>query len=171
MSAVVKRILAMTGLQNDVRVVIDPSTKTCAYATTVSGRQYIGVDLDCVGPLRTGERYNWRALGILTHELGHLLGGHTTNSTSSHQEESEADAWAGWAMYRLGATLAEAQTVFATFSVSASKTHPARAVRLASVARGWERARAGTTPLRKSPPHKNRWREFLSRPVPWVLAD
>lgn len=167
MAVVVEKILAMTGLHNDVRVVVDYDAKGCAYAATRKGRQYIGVNPDCVGPLRIDGRYNWRVLCVLTHEVGHLLGGHTINATNSHREESEADEWSGWALHRLGATLEQAQTAARQYSVAGSKSHPPRAVRLASVARGWRRAQAGVTPLEGASPKVNRWAAFLSRPLPW----
>ncbi len=113
---------------------------------------YIGVNLECVGPLRISipyEDYNWDAVGVLAHEIGHLLGGHTVNSTNGHREESEADEWAGWAMYRLGASMPLAYSHFASGSREGSKTHPPRATRIASVIRGWSRARESeTAPIR-----------------------
>jgi len=167
MAVIVKKILAMTGLHNDVRVVVDHNTRGGAYATTRKGRQYIGVNPDRIGPLKTDGHYNWRALGALTHEIGHLLGGHTTNGTNSQREETEADDWSGWAMYRLGGSLDQAQTAARTYSVGGSKTHPPRAVRLASVARGWSRAEAGVTPLQDARPRTISWVAWLSQPLPW----
>ena len=172
MRALVAQVLSMTGLHNDVTVVIDPGAEGCAYATTTrQGKQYIGVDLDCVGPLVTAGRYNWRAVGILCHEIAHLLGGDTTRLASSHREESEADEWAGWAMARLGATLPEAKTVFETFSVQGSKTHPPRAARLASVARGWSKAQAEKAATPSVPPGRNAWERFLRSPLPWASEN
>jgi len=171
MAVVVERILAMTGLHNDVRVVVDYEATGCAYATTRDGRQYIGVNPDCVGPLRIEGRYSWRVLGALTHEVAHLLGGHTTNATNSHREETEADEWSGWAMYRLGATLDEALTAARTYSVSGSRTHPPRAVRLESVERGWRRAAAEVEPIKGTSPKPNAWAAFLNSPLPWATED
>jgi hypothetical protein len=171
MRAFVAQVLAMTGLHNDVAVVIDPGAEGCAYATTRHGKQYIGVDPGCVGPLATAGRYNWRAVGILCHEIGHLLGGHTTTLANSHREESEADEWAGWAMARLGSTLPEAQTVFGTFSVPGSKTHPPRTARLASVACGWRKAQAEKTATSPVPPGRNAWERFLRSPLPWASEN
>ena len=168
MNAFVQTVIHMTGLHNDVRVVIDPETKSCAYAMTFRGKQYIGVDPSCVGQLSEGGVYRWSAVGVLTHEIGHLLGGHTTNQTHSQAEEREADEWAGWAMYRLGATLAQAQTFYQTTSPKGSKSHPPRATRLASVAQGFENARAGTTPIEEMPVGETIWARFLTTRLPWA---
>jgi hypothetical protein len=137
MQVFVDQVLAMTGLHNKVDVVIDPAATGCAYAATADFKQVIGIDPACVGPLRNkAKSYNWRTVGILTHEIGHLLSGHTTDGKGSEPPtESDADEWSGWAMYRLGASLTQAQVCAATMSERASDTHPGRAIRLASVAR------------------------------------
>ena len=154
MTAFVRKVLALTGLHNDVPVLVDPKAESCGYATTKGGREYIGVNLECVGPLRVSipyEGYNWYAVGVLTHEIGHLLGGHTANGANSHREENEADEWAAWAMYRLGASMPQARSFFSSLSREGSKSHPARAVRIASVMRGWSRARENeTAPIPRS---------------------
>lgn len=184
MKALINEVLAMTGLHNEVRVVIDPRVKGCAYAATRNGVQEIGVNLSCVGPVRSDGEYNWRAVGALTHEIGHLLSGHTATSIQNHKQESEADEWAGWAMYRLGATLDEAQTLFRTLDPAASKTHPGRDARLEAVAQGWNRARSDAERRRPQPvleppdPPPPRlpqprtepisWGDILKLPVPWA---
>lgn len=167
----VKNVLQMIGLHNDVTVAIEPGAAGCAYATTVGGRQFIGVDPECVGPLKTGERYEWRAVGILCHEIGHLLASHTTNQKKATPvEESEADEWSGWAMFRLGATLAQAQTAASSMDVAGSDTHPARSVRMESVARGWRSASAHTRKqwLRFGP---GWWVELMKTPLPWPWPE
>ena len=162
------QVLGLTGLHNEVRVVTDPSATGCGYATTYDGRQYIGLDPNCVGRLWEGTGYNWRTVGILTHEVGHLLGGHTTNSTNSHREESEADEWSGWMMARLGATLAEAETLASELSVQASTTHPARKVRMASVERGWRRGKALPESGQTKPPQVPAVISVFRQKLPWV---
>src|SRR5262249_20070403 len=132
-------------------------------------KQVIGVDPKCVGPLRDRhDAYNWRTIGILTHEIGHLLSGHTTNGKGSRPPiESDADEWAGWAMFRLGATLAQAQACAVTMDEKGSDTHPPRAVRLASVERGWRSAQGGKMPARvQSFPEK--WSQLMKEPLPWA---
>ncbi len=167
----VRKIMAMIGLRNQVTVVIEPGAPGCAYATTVKGAQYIGVDPGCVGPLKTGEHYNWRAVGILTHEIGHLLGGHTTNQKADNPiEESEADEWSGWAMFRLGATLDEALTAARSMDEDGGATHPGRAVRITSVASGWRSASRHTRPqwLHLGP---GWWQELMKTPLPWPWPE
>ena len=193
MTAFVKKVLAMTGLHNDVPVVIDPEATGCAYATTRRGRQYVGVDPQCVGPLRIAGKYNVLAVASLTHEIGHLLGGHTTNATNSHREETEADEWSGWAMRRLGFGLVEALRRAQRYSRSGSRSHPARAIRVASVMRGWNRANEAlgspalvavvvptsvstSVPVPAPEPLRDKktpasWTEFLRSPLPWTRSE
>ena len=112
--------------------------------------------------------YDWRTVGILTHEVGHLLSGHTTDGKGSEPAtESDADEWSGWAMQRLGATLSQAQSCAASMNERGSATHPGRATRMQSVSRGWRNAQGGKMPARaKSLPE--RWSEFMKEPLPWV---
>jgi len=80
-------------------------------------------------------RNKWASIFILAHEVGHHLEGHTLldiNSTPSI--ELEADEFAGFVLHKMGATLQQAQLAMYYIATSdASKTHPARADRLASI--------------------------------------
>ncbi len=144
MEALVRLLFEAQGLPNKVPVLIDPqAAKGCAYATTASnsGSQYIAVYLPCTGPLLSNGKYQWRAVGVLAHEVGHLLAGDTTSRNHGPRDEGEADEYAGYQLFRLGATLEEAQTLFRTLDETGGGTHPPRAQRLEAVARGWNRAR------------------------------
>ncbi len=169
MQIFVAQILEATDLRNEVHVVLDPGAKGCAYATTRSGTQYIGVDPRCVGPLRKNGVYEWRAVGVLTHEIGHLLSGHTTNQKEDNpSEESDADEWSGWAMYRLGATLEEAQVCMKSMDEQGSKTHPGRGARVASVARGWNKAASSWAAGPPARLNGNWWAQIMKTPLPWA---
>ncbi len=171
-------VLKLHGLNHKIAVVVDPeAAKSCAYATTLRGVQYIGVFLECTGPLRIGGDYNWNAVGIICHEVGHLAAGHTVIPGSSRTEETEADEFAGYAMARLGASLQEALTFGHSLSPFGGKHHPPRKVRLASVERGYNRAKA--EPVRSLPqsprglpqPRGNWWEDLMKTPLPWVSAN
>jgi hypothetical protein len=81
-------------------------------------------------------------MSILAHEVGHHLNGHTLLGTGSTPNlELEADEFSGFVMRKLGASLAEAQAAIKLIgSERASKTHPGRAQRLASILHGWDHA-------------------------------
>ncbi len=89
---------------------------------------------------------DWAALTILAHELAHHLCQHTTNTTLTSkytpvQLELQADEFAGSMMYKLGASLTQAQKAMYTDGVSENEslTHPARKDRLELLAKGYNK--------------------------------
>jgi hypothetical protein len=84
----------------------------------------------------------WGAMALLAHEVGHHLNGHTLKKKGSTPAvELEADEFAGFVLYKLGASLKETQTVmFFIATTQASITHPARASRMEALERGWNKA-------------------------------
>jgi hypothetical protein len=83
----------------------------------------------------------WAAVSILAHEIGHhLMAGSGTSSTKL-ASELEADEFSGFVLQKLGASLEEAQAAMSLIgSEKASRTHPAKADRLSSIAEGWNEA-------------------------------
>jgi hypothetical protein len=84
----------------------------------------------------------WAAMLLLAHEVGHHLNGHTIGKTGSTPElELEADQFAGFVLYKLGASLEQSQEVMKYIAkTEASKTHPARDSRMLAIQTGWNRA-------------------------------
>ena len=85
----------------------------------------------------------WAAATLLAHEIGHHLNGHTLKrGVSKPDVELEADEYAGFVMFKLGASLQQAQEVMKYIATSeGSATHPPRSERMKAVERGWERGR------------------------------
>lgn len=91
--------------------------------------------------LTTGNDFSgW---SILAHEIGHHLSGHTLGGTGdSHKQELEADEFSGYVMYKMGATLKQAQSAINKFcSEEGSISHPPKSARLTAVATGWYNAK------------------------------
>lgn len=87
----------------------------------------------------------WSMYGLLAHELGHHLQGHTLlPGGSKPPTELEADQYAGFVLGRLGADDAQALSLWMSLSEAGSETHPPRQARLAAVREGWLRANGGT---------------------------
>jgi tetratricopeptide (TPR) repeat protein len=91
--------------------------------------------------IKGDETKDWVTIGILAHELGHLLCKHIDDSLQNnpHQRELEADEWIGIALRKMGASLQEAQQCMQGSSVNSKGSHPGRAPRLAAIERGYYR--------------------------------
>jgi hypothetical protein len=89
----------------------------------------------------------WAAFALLAHEIGHHLNGHTIRRSGSRPVlELEADEFAGFVMYKLGASLEQSQEVMNFIAkTTASKTHPARASRMLAIQNGWNKAAENAT--------------------------
>jgi hypothetical protein len=88
----------------------------------------------------TGDK--WAVLTLLAHEVGHHQKGHTTRGKSDRlAAELEADEFAGFILYKLGATLEETQEVMKFIAKNEdSQTHPGRASRMEALKTGWDKA-------------------------------
>ncbi len=81
----------------------------------------------CSKPLRVKGRRNWVTVGILGHEIGHILSGHgidpdlEQSPDTPEWQQFEADAFAEWAMTKLGATPEEARKCGPMNGVTAEK--------------------------------------------------
>jgi hypothetical protein len=89
---------------------------------------------------------NWEILTVLSHEIAYHLNNHLVDPPSnatSIKLELEADETAGFILFTLGATLAEAQAALYNPLVSekGSFTHPPRSERLKAIELGYIRAR------------------------------
>lgn len=84
----------------------------------------------------------WSQISVILHEIGHHLLGHIFEYDQNFKaRELEADEFSGFLIYRMGATLQEAQLVASEYAQNwETPTHPARDQRLAAIARGWTKA-------------------------------
>jgi len=133
-------ILKATGHHGDIRVYLDIlNPRLCAYAYVAA--RIVVLTEECSAPPRLHGRTNWRVVGVLAHEIGHIVSNHPDASIETpRSEQEEADAFAGFAMRMIGATLEEAQT----FRVPQPEpfTHMPEPDKgyLAAIDRGWKRA-------------------------------
>ncbi|SFB58186.1 TLP18.3, Psb32 and MOLO-1 founding proteins of phosphatase [Rhizobium sp. NFR07] len=82
---------------------------------------------------------DWPGTSILAHEIGHHLSGHTLMPGGSQPPiELEADKFSGFVLFKMGATLPDAEKAIATLIPEADgPTHPGRQKRLKAVEAGW----------------------------------
>ena len=137
---VLNDILNTVGLRPNF--VIQASNVPNAAAVIDGSERYILYNRKFIRSVKENTKTNWAAISILAHEIGHHLNGHTLSGRGSwHKMELEADEFSGFVLRRMGATLEEAQAAMKLLgSPTGSSTHPARNMRLKSIADGWKRA-------------------------------
>jgi tetratricopeptide (TPR) repeat protein len=148
------KILSVTGFRNF-------ALKQCSdisncVATSYKGIRYILYDQDFMDIIAT-ETNSWSNLSILAHEIGHHVNGHSLDLivyaseivepptlSESRENELEADEYSGFVMYKLGATLYQAQEAVRFLSTNEDdtySTHPKLDKRLAAIERGYNNAK------------------------------
>jgi len=141
----IRSILDQMGLQMNFLVLQCPDINN-ALAVNMVGDigliRYIIYDNEFLEQVEDKTSTEWSAVSILAHEIGHHLNGHVLDGQGSRPpKELEADEFSGFALYKLGATLEEAQAAMANYaSDKGSMTHPAKTERLEAIKRGWENA-------------------------------
>src|SRR3989337_808626 len=105
-------------------------------------KRYILYNPDYISWINKTTKDKWAAIALLAHEVGHHLNGHTIRKSGSTPKlELEADEFAGFVLYKLGASLEQAQEVMKYIAkTEASRTHPARNSRMLAIENGWKNA-------------------------------
>ena len=124
-----------------------------ALATSEGKQRYILYSTTFLERFKKDAKTRWAAYCVLAHEIGHHLSNHDLEETTpSHPEslrdgavrrrfELEADRFAGGVLFKMGASLENAQAGINTFSdETASKTHPPKQARLEAISVGWKQA-------------------------------
>lgn len=137
---IVSGIMNAMGLSSDVTV--KASGVPNVEATMHHHERYILYNPVFVSQVNSATKSKWANIFILAHELGHHLLGHTANEVKGGpQIELQADQFAGFVLRKMGASLYQAQLAMHFISsTQASKSHPGRADRLASIQKGWNKA-------------------------------
>lgn len=111
-------------------------------ASILRRKRYILYNPEYIKWINNTTHDKWAAMALLAHEVGHHLNGHTIRKGGSTPRlELEADEFAGFVLYKLGASLEQSQEVMKYIAkTSASPTHPSRASRMLAIENGWNRA-------------------------------
>jgi hypothetical protein len=141
MQDAVSDIMKVTGLQANFE--LKRSHVRNIEAIISHRKRYIVYNPDFIQKVNDGTSEKWGTVALLAHEIGHHLNGHTLKKGGSKPAvELEADEFAGFVLYRLGATLQQSQEVmYHIASRNASTTHPGRLDRLEAIKKGWLRAK------------------------------
>lgn len=118
-----------------------------AYATIINRVRWIIYDNDFLEDIDAYASTKWASISVLAHEMGHHYYNHVVNSGgSTPPKEIEADAFSGYIMAKLGATLDQSLAAMqAIASDRASASHPAKRDRLDAITKGWNSVKAPST--------------------------
>ncbi|HYC39221.1 MAG TPA: M48 family metalloprotease [Chitinophagaceae bacterium] len=139
---IVSDIMAEVGLPINFILVECRGIENCKAVNLLAKKgflRYIIYDDKFLQELDSASTGYWASVSIFAHEIGHHLSGHTLDSLGSRPDkELEADRFSGFIMYRLGATLEQAQAAMKQLGdVPLVSTHPPLANRLAAIRNGW----------------------------------
>ena len=135
-----QEIVEITGLQTDFKL---KEANVLNIEASVSHRKrFILYNPAYITTLNNVTKNKWAVMTLLAHEVGHHLNGHTMHKGGSTPElELEADEFAGFILYKLGATLKQSQNVmYYIAKEKASRTHPSKNSRLSAIEKGWNKA-------------------------------
>ena len=135
-----QEIIDITGLQTDFEL---KEANVLNIEASVSHRKrFILYNPTYITTLHNLTKNKWAVMTLLAHEVGHHLNGHTIHRGGSTPElELEADEFAGFILYKLGATLKQSQNViYYIAKEKASRTHPSKNSRLLAIEKGWNKA-------------------------------
>jgi uncharacterized protein (TIGR02145 family) len=149
----ISRIGELQGVKFRIRTLPCPNLMGPARALVYNGEpviQYNPEELNQIKSLNftttnINNSIKWESIAILAHELGHHVNWHLTKTSdhvSRHEKELEADEYAGSVLYKLGATLNQAQRVMYSTIIpdEATPDHPGRKQRLEAIEKGWLKA-------------------------------
>lgn len=136
----VKKIASLMNLSRSPFQMVECDNTDNCFATLVEGVPTIIYDRDFLNRVEEVTTKDWAAISILAHEVGHLAYYHPTSPrTDQRQKELEADEFSGACLYKLGASLEEAQLAINHFQDEmGNNTHPPRAERLQAIEKGWK---------------------------------
>ena len=145
MRSMINKIMDITGLQNRYQLKAMKDFNNCSAVclnNNIGQERFIQFDKAFLEAFQKRTNNRWFVFGVLAHEIGHHLNGHTLEGVGSRpNKEIEADEFAGFVMKKLGATLTEAQGIFSFLNATdGPPTHPVRAKRYAAIKRGWDKA-------------------------------
>jgi hypothetical protein len=85
-------------------------------------------------------------VGVLAHEMSHILHGdrYTSSVQHNHNIELRADRVAGWVLAKLGHASGDMQKVWREFVAMNHPTHPPAPHRIQAIVNGYERATHGS---------------------------
>lgn len=138
--SIMTEIVDIVGLKPNFKIMA--ANVSNAVAVVFEGVRYIYYSEKFIESINQRTGTNWAAVGVLAHELGHHLNGHTLEEIGSRPDkELEADEFSGFVLGRMGATLDQATICIKQFGNDlGSKTHAPKSARIEAITIGWKKA-------------------------------
>jgi hypothetical protein len=120
-----------------------------AQALVIDDHSLIVYNARSLDELETETGTPWSAVSVIAHELGHHYYGHAEAGVGGIpvdeilQCELDADYFSGFALARVGASLADAQAAQRALDWVETDLHPCSPQRLRAIEAGWRDGRAG----------------------------
>jgi hypothetical protein len=138
LEGIMREVAAATEETQDFVIVERPDVDGAAAAWSPDGLREVNINKRYFEAIGHGQR--WDAVFILAHEAGHFVFGHVERPGGDYAaKQLEADSFAGFACYRLGATLDET-THHLRAGGPAGLVWPSRAERVRAASYGWRLA-------------------------------
>lgn len=144
----IDKILKPLGLRRNFVLVSCPNINNAKAVTYEDGIRYIIYDNAFMERIDRGANTDWASLSVLAHEVGHHLQGHSLRRVGLQQmrmNELEADEFSGFVMFKLGASLGQAQAAMNNLRDvydEENSTHPKRWRRLEAIKTGYSDAKS-----------------------------
>ncbi len=154
---IIESLQDFSGIEQDL--IIFQGNVPNALATTYEDKKIIIYNKDFIEDADKLSRTDfWQSTFILAHEIGHHLYGHvlSNDSTIRYRQELQADKFAGFLLYRMGAKQDQSTWIMISSLLQDSRvsiTHPQKAVRFTAIIDGWQKAfdQAFTIPIPPPP--------------------
>jgi hypothetical protein len=132
---IMAELAAATGEKQDFVILAKTNVQGADAGYSKEGLREIGIERAYFDGL--GKREKWDAVFILAHEEGHFVFGHVGHfGVDVAPRQLAADSFAGFACYRLGATLDQTTHALKTEPLVA-RYRPGRTPRVLAAAYGW----------------------------------
>jgi hypothetical protein len=144
---VLGRLAQACGFGADVRLFRGPVAY--AQAVVIDDREAIFYNPRSLDALESESGTPWAAVSVIAHELGHHYYGHAAMGVRGVpadeilQCELDADYFSGYALARVGASLADAQAAQRSLDAVETELHPCSPQRLRAIEAGWRDGRRG----------------------------
>ncbi|MBK6771245.1 MAG: hypothetical protein IPG78_03700 [Ignavibacteria bacterium] len=138
---IVQRILSSISVKTKEIMLVRCENMKNAASAIYDSIPCIFYDNEFMESIDIGSKSSWASVSILAHEVGHHVNLHNLNVSASNTEQQNrewaADYFSGGAMYRLRATLDEAQSAIKNLPDSDNDSYPSREERLEAIKQGY----------------------------------